>query len=129
MKKFSVSSVIAMILRNKDLIGARSGAIIVEKYFGGYKMEGFIKIECATRNGDQGLLAEVNLRNVSDLDRFHVLSCIQRSMGLSVEDFEFFAFAMRSGLLDKTLDVDVLEHESVEGPSDDFIKALLHRED
>ena len=92
-------------------------------------MEGFIKIECATRNGDQGLLAEVNLRNVSDLDRFHVLSCIQRSMEMSVEDFEFFAFAMRTGLLDKAVGVDVLEHESVEGPSDDFIKALLHRED
>lgn len=92
-------------------------------------MEGFIKIECDTRNGDQGLLVKANLRDVSALDGFHVLSCIQRSMGLSVEDFEFFAFAMRTGLLDKALDVDVLKHESVEGPSDDFIKALLHRED
>ena len=92
-------------------------------------MEGFIKIESVTRNGDQGLLADVNLRDVSNLDRFHVLSCIQRSMEMSAKDFEFFAFAMRTGLVDKILGVEVLEHESVEGPSDDFIKALLHRED
>ena len=92
-------------------------------------MEGFIKIESTTPKGDQGLLVEVHLRNVSNLDRLHVLSCVQRAMEMSVEDFEFFALAMRTGLLDKALNVDVLQHESVEGPSDDFIKALLHRED
>lgn len=92
-------------------------------------MEGFIKIEGVTRDDEQGLSVEVNLRNVSALDRLHVLSCMQQAMEMSAEDFEFFAFAMRTGLLDKMFGVDVLEHESVRGPSDDFIKALLHRED
>lgn len=92
-------------------------------------MKGFIKIESAERGGDQGLLVETRLEDVSDPDRFHVLSCVQRAMEMSVEDFEFFAFAMRTGLLDKILGVEVLEHECIRGPSEDTLRELLHRED
>ena len=80
MKRFNVSTAIVTIHKSKYRTGVHLSAWIVMKYLGGYKMEGFIKIESATQNGRAGLRVEGRMSKVNLVDKFHVLHCVCASL-------------------------------------------------
>ena len=89
-KRFNVFTAIATIHKSKYRTGAHLSAWIVMKYLGGYKMEGFIKIESATQNGRVGLCVEGRMSGVNLMDKFHVLHCACRSLHIDWKDLVIF---------------------------------------
>lgn len=53
-------------------------------------MEGFIKIESATKNGRVGLCVEGCMRGVNLMDKFHVLHSVCRVLHLDWKDLVIF---------------------------------------
>lgn len=89
-------------------------------------MTGFIKIT-ATDHGDQtGLEVQVDVQDVSIMDRMQVLGSLCRGLKISAKELKLFMSLKSLGILDRAATVKPIQDEHVRGPGADLFDQLLN---
>ena len=89
-------------------------------------MTGFIKIT-ATDHGDQtGLEVQVDVQDVSIMDRMQVLDSLCRGLKISANELKMFMSLKGLGILDRAATVAPIQDEHVRGSGADLFDQLLN---
>lgn len=75
-------------------------------------MKGYIKIESATREGEEGLSVETDLRDVSYMDRIAVVNGVCRALHITHTELKLMADLIGSGFMEEMTDTQVLKDDT-----------------
>ena len=75
-------------------------------------MKGYIKIESATCEGEEGLSVKTDLRDVSYMDRIAVINSVCHALHITPTELKLMAGLISSGFMEEMTDTVTLEDET-----------------
>lgn len=76
-------------------------------------MQGYIKVEKVTYEGQEGLMFTSKLEGATPLDRLEILNAVVQGLGLSEEELGAFYLMNVNGILQKMTDKIVISEEQI----------------
>lgn len=76
-------------------------------------MQGYIKVEKATYEGQEGFMFTGELEGVTPLDRLEILNTVVQGLDLSEEELDIFYLLNAKGVLQEVSDKTVVSEEQI----------------
>lgn len=76
-------------------------------------MQGYIKVEKATYEGQEGFMFTGELEDVTPLDRLEILNAVVQGLGLSEEELDIFYLMSVRGTLQKITEKTLISDEQI----------------
>lgn len=92
-------------------------------------MTGFIKVEAVNNKGEDGLLVECKIEDMTMLDRLHVMYSVMRGLHADEVDLRLLGALIKHGVMEDAVDMQpVTEDEAAKAKSEqDSSDALLEK--